>query len=278
MSITVVARKDFEDAVRSRWLLGLSALFVLLVSGVAWLSRPASGGTASTSALLNSQLIRTVLVTVLIPLIALVVSYRSIVGERETGSLKLMLSLPHSRLDVVFGKVLGRVGAMAVPIGIGFVLPVVIAAAGPFQLAFAQFVGFVALVIVLAAAFVGIAVGFSAAVGSNRLAIGSAVGVYFVFVPLWRILQLPLQLYLGTNGIPEWLPLTGRELFRLLQVINPTGSFKIVAGEFLQGTLFAAGAEAGVSLSGEISALSMLAVWIIGPPTLGLLRFESEDL
>ncbi|MFB6193990.1 MAG: ABC transporter permease, partial [Halobaculum sp.] len=236
MSVEVVARKDFEDAVRSRWLLGLSAVFVLLVSATVWfLGR---SGEITTTGLVNFVFIKDAMVTTLIPLIALVIAYGAVVGERESGSLKLLLSLPHSRSDVVFGKVLGRTGAIAVPVAAGFLIPGLIGALGPLQFRPGTYLGFILLVVVLSAAFVGIAVGFSAAVASNRLAIAGAIGIYFLFVPLWGAIQLPLQLYLGVGGAPGWLPISGQELLRALRILNPTGSFKILANEFVNGTLF----------------------------------------
>ncbi|QZY00701.1 ABC transporter permease subunit [Halobaculum rubrum] len=282
MSLEAVARKDFQDAVRSRWLLGLTAFFVLLVSVVVYLVRPGEGQTLSTSALLGSVFIRDALVTTLIPLIALVVSYNAVVGERESGSLKLLLALPHSRGDVVFGKVAGRAGAIAVPVSVGFLLPGLVAAIGPLSLRPFTFVGYILLTLLLSAAFVAIAVGFSAAVASNRLAIGGAVGLYFLFVPLWGAIQFPLQLYLGTGG-PDWLPISGSSLLEFLRLVNPTGSFKIVSGEFVNGVLFAAG-QAGTEAAGryatqmEIAAFAMLGAWLLVPPLLGLWRFEGADL
>ncbi len=278
MSVEAVARKDFEDAVRSRWLLALSALFVGLVSLAVYFVRPAAGETASSNAVVNFILIKDGLVTTLIPLIALVVAYGAVVGERESGSLKLLLSLPHSRADVVFGKVIGRAGAIAAPVFIGFLLPgflLIIAPRITFRPGF--YIGYTLLTALLAATFVAIAVGFSAAMSSQRLAIGGAVGIYFLFVPLWGVIQFPLQLYLGLGGGPDWLPIEGSELFDFLQLLNPTGSFKIVVNAFMAGSLFS-NAEGIRSVEMQLAAFSMLAAWLIVPPLLGLWRFEEADL
>jgi ABC-2 type transport system permease protein len=278
VSWQAVARKDFEDAVRSRWLLGLSVLFVLLVSIAVYLVRPAPDQTASSNVLVNHFLVKDGLVTTLIPLIALVMAYGSVVGERESGSLKLLLSLPHSRADVVFGKVFGRSGAIAAAIGIGFLLPGVLLLVLPrlnFRPGF--YVGYVVLTVLLATVFVAIAVGFSAAMNSQRLAIGGAIGIYFVFIPLWGVIQFPLQIALQLGGgTPAWLPLTGQEVFQTLQLLNPNGSFKIVVNSFMSGQLYSAGARNPVRL--QVAATLMLIVWILLPPLLGLLRFESVDL
>jgi ABC-2 type transport system permease protein len=274
MSWQAIARKDFEDAVRSRWVLGLSVLFVLLVAAAAYITRPAGGGTASSNAVLNSLVVRDALVTTLVPLIALVSAYGSVVGERSSGSLKLLLALPHSRADVVFGKVLGRAGAIAVPIAVGFLLPAVALLVAPgIQFEAASYFGFTLLVALLGVVFVAIAVGFSAAMSSTRLAVAGAVGVYFLFVPLWGAVRFPIQLYFGLSGGPSWLPVSGQQFVQFLTLLNPTGSFKTISGAFLNGSLFTGG-EARI----HVAAAAMLLAWLLVPPLLGLLRFESEDL
>ncbi|MFB6304779.1 MAG: ABC transporter permease [Haloferacaceae archaeon] len=275
MSWRAVARKDFQDAVRSRWLVGLAALFVVLVSVAVYLSYLfRGGGTVASTDILRSGFVQDGVATGFIPLVSLVVAYNAVVGERESGSLKLLLALPHSRSDVVFGKVIGRAAAVAVAILAGFLVPaVVLLGLGEvvFQaVAYVQYAVFSAL---LGVAFVSIAVGFSASTSSHRLAIAGAIGIFFLFVVLLGAIQLPLQFYLSLNGTPEWLPLTGTELLRTIRLVNPTGSFKIITNGFLGGRLFT-----GDGARLQVSALLMLLVWTLLPPLLGLLRFEAADL
>lgn len=270
MSWQVVARKDFQDAIRSRWVLGLTALFVFLVSAAAYLVRPAPGQTASSDVILS--MVSGPVVTTLVPLIALIVAYNAVTGERETGSIKLLLSLPHSRLDLVVGKVVGRSLALAVPIVVGFIVPALILAIGPFEFAPGTYLGYTLMVALFGSVFVAIAVGFSAAMPSQRLALAGAIALYFVFVPLWGALQFPLQLSL-MGGTPGWLPLTAGQTMDLFRVINPNAGFKLLSNAFLAGELFA-----GERASLQLSALSMLAFWSLAPPLAGYLVFEREDL
>ena len=273
MSWRAVAWKDFEDAVRSYWLWGLSALFVLVVTGSAFVLGDATQGTVSSSAVVGA--LNGFFVTSLVPLIAVVMGYRAVVGEHESGSLKLLLSLPHSRADVVFGKVVGRAGAVAVPIAVGFLLPLVVFVATGVTVEFGRYVGFTALVALLGTVFVSLAVGVSAAATTGRRAIAGVVALYFLLVPLWGAVQLPLRFML-LGGYPSWLswlPLTPPELLRLLRLLNPTGSFKVVSGAFLGGELFT-----GSSWELKVAAASMLAAWLLVPPLAGLLRFEVRDL
>lgn len=270
MSVVAVAKKDFQDAIRSRWLLGLTALFILLVSLMAYIVRPAPGQQASANALLD--LVNQFFAMTLIPLIALIIAYNAISGERESGSLKLLLSLPHSRADVVFGKVIGRSAALAVPIIVGFVLPAIILAIGPFTLDVTTYLGYTLLVCFLGTVFVAIAVGFSAAVESQRVAIAGAIFLYFLFVPLWGAIQFPLQLWL-MGGTPGWLPLEPDQLMRMLQILNPRESFNIISTALLADQLYQ-----GDGARLQVSSTMMMLSWILVPPLLGLLKFDQDDL
>lgn len=282
MSVEAVARKDFRDAVRSRWLLALTALFVVIATAFMLIGAQFLSSTDaqqfSTSSILGFM--NGGFTTWLVPLIALVVAYSAVVGERESGSLKLLLSLPHSRADVVAGKVIGRTAAVGVPLFVGFLLPALVAALGPLQFAPLDYLGYLLLMVVLAAVYVAIAVGCSAATGSSTVAVAAAVGVYFLFTVVFGGINSALPLLLGLNGGPSWLPLTVGELQTLLQVLNPTGAFKIVSREFLSGTLFAppSAGRQRFQQTTEVAAILMLGVWTVGPPLAGLARFERTDL
>ena len=54
------------------------------------------------------------LVIYLVPLIALVLGYDAIVGEKERGSLELLLSMPITRFEILLGKFSGLAAALAV--------------------------------------------------------------------------------------------------------------------------------------------------------------------
>lgn len=278
MSWQAIAQKDFEDSVRSYLLWSLTALFLVLVS-LAVLILGYVTGNATSSAIINA--LNGVLVTTLVPLIALVVAYGAVVGERESGSLKILLSLPHSRADVVLGKVLGRSAAMALPIFVGFLLPGLALLLTPTQFDLLRYVGYILFVVGLATVFVAIATGISAAASSQRRAIAGVIGFYFLFVPLWVVVQSPLQIYLTliNPGALDAVPISPKDLLLSLRLFNPTGSFKMLVGAFLNGALFAPAPPQNVKPRGvQLSALAMLLLWTFAPPLLGLLRFEERDL
>lgn len=123
--IRIVAGKEFGDCLRSRWLLLGSLLFAILGLAV-FFGTAAIGGTLKYQPLVtvvNSLLSLTVF---LLPLLAVLLAYDAFVGEREGGTLLLMLTYPIGRVEWLLGKAIGQGGALLAVLTLGFaVLPVV---------------------------------------------------------------------------------------------------------------------------------------------------------
>ena len=117
--VRVIAVKEFRDRIRNRWLLAVALIFSLFALAIAYFGSAQQGevgfhGIDVTVACLVS------LVTYLVPLIALILGYDSIVGEKERGSLQLLLSMPITRFEILLGKYLGLSAALASSTAIGF--------------------------------------------------------------------------------------------------------------------------------------------------------------
>ncbi|MBP1922609.1 ABC-2 type transport system permease protein [Halorubrum alkaliphilum] len=271
MSLVAVANKDFQDTVRSRGMVILVALFSLLVSLFAYLVRPQGDAQQFATELLLSQLVGPVLVTGLIPLVGIVVGYNAVSGERDSGSLKLLLSLPHSRADVVFGKVIGRGAALALAVLAGFLLPALVLIVVPVTFNAGSFLGYTVFAAVLGVVFVAIAVGCSAAMATQQRALIAGIAVYAVFVLLWGLLTG--QVVDALDGVIAALPLSIEQVRTFLDVANPTTGIEELANGFLGGQLFT-----GERVNQQISAAAMLVFWTLAPPLLGLLKFDRDDL
>ena len=271
MSLRAVARKDFHDTVRSRGMVALVGLFSLLVALFAYVVRPQGAAGQFATELLLSAFVGPVLVTGLVPLVGVVVGYNAVSGERESGSLKLLLSLPHSRADVVFGKVLGRSAALTVAVFAGFLLPATVLVATPVPFNAGSFLGYTVFAAVLGAVFVSIAVGCSAALATRQRALIAGIGIYVGFVLLWGFFTGRV---LGAfQGPIETLPVTVTSVRAFLDVANPTTGVEVLANGFLADQLFA-----GDAVNRQVSAVSMLVFWALAPPLVGLLVFDRADL
>ncbi|MFC5971967.1 ABC transporter permease subunit [Halomarina salina] len=258
-----VARKDFNDALRSRRLLTLVVAFVLFVVGTEYLLVEVLGGdVTSADALVGSLVGPTV---VLVPLIGLVTGYRSIAGERETGSHKLLLSLPHSRRDVVLGKLLGRSLVVGVAIVAGFVAGGLLAFGliGGYEVT--PFVLYFLVTLLYATAFVALGVGISAVTGSTSVAVMASFGAFVLFQFLW--------LFVVGLVRTELFPNASAAVFEVTLRLSPLISYGVSLDAFVMG-----GAGGPEFYQGGWFALFVLVCWVVVPPALGYLRFRSVDL
>ncbi|ELZ54698.1 MULTISPECIES: ABC transporter permease [Halorubrum] len=271
MSLPAVARKDLRETVQSRGMIALIALFSLLVSLLAFFVRPTAQNEQFATEVLLSVFVGPVLVTYLVPLVGVVVGYSAVSGERESGSLKLLLSLPHSRADVVFGKVVGRGAALSLAVFAGFLLPAAVLIVAPVTFNAGAFLGYTVFAAALGVVFVAISVGCSAASSTQLRALIASIGVYVLFVLLWSLVTG--RLLDAAGPVVDALPASAAQIQVFLRVSNPTTAIEVLSREFLAGRLFA-----GETTNRQLSAAAMLVFWTVAPPLAGLLKFDADDL
>lgn len=300
MTWQAVARKDFRDAVRSWWLWGLTGLFVVfftlpayfIAEGIGQIAAE-QGGEASSDVLIN---VLAELNAFFIPIIAIVIAYASIAGERESGSLKLLLSLPHSRLDVVVGKLLGRGGVIVIPVLVGFVCAALVFAITPVTFNVGTYAAFTLLTALLGLIFVAIAVGISAAARSGRQAMVGTVSVYVLFTLFWSRFAEGMVSLLDEYTDIASATLVHAQLF--VELLNPASSYESLAvaltvedplaarantlvGLFDQPLLVQVYAEMLDPLPAYFSnpaVVVLFLVWLVLPPAIGYRLFREEDL
>ncbi|WP_135821624.1 ABC transporter permease subunit [Halostella litorea] len=289
MSVGVVARKDFEDALRSRMLWSLTGLLVLLV-GIAYVAVWNWGHDTAAEEMVGLLALP---LQVLVPISALIVGYMSVVGERRSGSIKLLLGLPPTRGDVVLGKLVGRSGVLAAAVLTAFAVAVALSLALFGALPLAALGGLLLATLLLGFAFVGIAVGVSAASASRGRAMAATVGTYIVFIGFWKLLTAGVY-YLLNDSAPT-LPIEGGYL--LLERLNPMQAFAVVATELSGVDVFpvlfqygvgipsVASSDLSAAVAGDLpfylepwSAVAVLVAWFAVPMTVGYLRFRTADL
>ncbi|OLZ42365.1 ABC transporter [Natrinema saccharevitans] len=284
MSTITVAKKDFRDAVRSRLLIGLTVLFALFTVGGAALASWASGlfseggGDSTVGLILALQ----TPAGFLVPVIALIVGYGAIAGERESGSLKFLLGLPHRRRDVVLGKVLGRTGVVAVSILIGFAVGLVGLVAFVGEVSPVDYLAFTLVTVGFGFVYVCLGVGISAMTRSTTKAAVGAIGLVVLFWFLWGTITQGLLYALEGEFLPETFP----GWYLALNAIPPDAAYGSAIGAVLgesgfttSGSLESQGLVESVPLVAEPwFGFVILAVWALLPLAFGLWRFERADL
>lgn len=297
MSWEAVARKDFEDAIRSRWLWALSVVFVGVFSipaiarfyfGAEPQSTQAASGVVNVFVFFMKEG-----TSILVPLIAIVVAYAAITRERESGTMKLLLSLPHTRDDVVIGKVLGRSAVIAAPILAGFLVAGIVLLPAADAFAAMAFVQFALLTALLGVIFVGFAVGLSAAANSNQQAIVGAVGSYMFFSFFWNTAANRIA-----DGVKDLLALstgTRYQVALLLKLLNPIQAYKTLVDSLFFSALAARKQMFGFLIFGDPAAAKALGdslpliftdpfvvgymlLWFVVPVAAGIWVFRAVDL
>jgi ABC-2 type transport system permease protein len=207
-----VARKDIADAGRS-WLLYALAATFLAFMGLGAATPPIQFSSASAEMAerlppLGVALAIDIMITpleALVPLTALVVGYRSIIGEQEQRSLQVLLGLPVTRRDLFVGKLVGRSVVVVGTMLVGFVGAAVVIAGWYETFEVWMFLEFVGLTVFLAVVSTAIAVGISGFARSRARAMGGAIVTFATFTFFWQ--ALPASIHYLQKG--EIAPQTG---------------------------------------------------------------------
>lgn len=269
-----IARKEFADALRSRMIWGivgiiavmssLSAGISLLVPDVEGGAEMAIGGASQFAGLL-------------VPIMALIAAYLAIAGERESGSLKVILGLPPSRGEVLLGKFLGRSGVVAIGLSLGFAVSGVVTVILYGGLPVVAFVGTTALTVLLGVSFVGIAIGISAVTATRARAMTLAITAYLGLTLLWDL--APNAVHLLVTGempggvVPGW--------FLFVQGLSPTGAYNGLVQRLLFGGGTAVEARIGGTAPRYLDPavfLGILFAWTAVPLLVGYYGFRRADL
>lgn len=279
MSWLPIAKKDFRDALRSRALLGLTGLFVLFAAGFTYLfgAIPGMFGGSESPSTVALILGLQSAGAFLVPLVALVIGYKSVVGERDSGTLNLLLGLPHTRFDVVLGKLVGRTAVVGVSILVGFAAGAVVALVFYDSFAVVPFIVFTLATIACALVFVAIAVGFSAAIRSTGRALYGAVGLFVLFEFVWSFIPLLIRYVLNGFTLPSLSTMPNWAWF--LTLLNPLQAYTYATKAVIpELPTITDGLSTLPFYLQEWFGFVILAVWLIVPIGLGYRRFNRTDL
>lgn len=221
--IVTLGAKEFRDRIRNRWVLAVALVFTVFSLVITYFGGAQQGQVGPQSIEFTIASLVS-LVIYLIPLIALLLGFDAIVGERERGSLDLLLSLPLTRLELLLGKFFGLALALTLSTIAGFALDA--------MLLFRQFGwpglyhygGFVLSSVLLGMSFLSLALLLSVVSRDRTRASGLAIALWFGFVLVFDLLLLGLLVAsggeFGGQALAYVLLLNPADIFRILNVFS----------------------------------------------------------
>ena len=272
--IWILALKELRDGLRNRW---IAAAIILLATLAIVLSLMGSAPTGSVkvSALDITVINLASLSVYLIPLIALMLSFDALVGEFERGTMLLLLTYPVTRWQVIMGKFVGHVLILFIAIFAGYgsaFFFMAVMGDGSIDGWQAYFMMMTSSLL-LGSVFIALGYFVSVIVKERATAIGSAIGLWLVFVVLYDLILFGALLLDKQQVI-------GQKLFSTLMLISPTDSYRILNLSMFDGVSQSAGIPGLASNAGMSSGLllGVILTWIIIPLVATLYIFQKREL
>lgn len=274
-NMVLIAGKEIQEALRNRWVLAATVLLAALALTLTFLGSAPTGsvGVRPLDVVIVSLSSLTIF---LLPLVALLISHDAIVGERERGTLLLLLSYPVSRKQVLFGKFAGHLAILAFATVLGYgAAALALAATGASidWVSWRAFGGLIASSILLGAIFIAIGYLVSALVGERATAAGIAIGVWLLLVVLYDMALLALLV------VDQGRMISAGVLNGLL-LLNPTDVYRLwnLAGTETVGAFSGMAGLAETVPLGAPVLLAALVLWTLVPLALAILAFSRREL
>jgi Cu-processing system permease protein len=271
-----VAGLEIKMGLRNRWVLATTLLMTALALSISLLGS-APIGAVKVDSLTLSVVSMASLTIFLVPLMALLLSFDSIVGEVEQGTMLLMLSYPVTRGEVVLGKFIGQAAIITFATLVGFgsagLASALTSDIAPDAASWGALGQLIASASLLGSAFVALGLFCSVMVSQKGAAAGLAVSLWLFFVIVFDLVLLGSL----TAGLDSAL---STEVFNMILMINPADVFRMINMSDLAGSGMISGmteATAGAGVTPE-TLWTSLSLWILIPLGLSVFRFNRRDL
>ncbi|MEM2168638.1 MAG: ABC transporter permease subunit [Candidatus Bathyarchaeia archaeon] len=239
-SASIIASKEFSDIIRSKRFIILLSIFVLLmIAAVTSTYISATQGIATPTAMPRRFLLSvasslTGMMAYFAPILGIVLGVDAISGEREKGTLKMVLAQPVFRDTFINGKFLGTIAAISLAVCVAFLVNVggSIIALGitPTDDDAARLLLFLIISIIYAIAYYGIAILISTVSKRTTISVIASIMIWAVFTFILPIIATmvafsiaPIRIQPGQNVTitPELI----REFRRRMAVTETVNMF-----------------------------------------------------
>jgi ABC-type transport system involved in multi-copper enzyme maturation permease subunit len=279
-AIYTIAKKEFMDNIRNKWIIVLTIIFIILTIASSYLAGGQAGGKEMFGGMEETVVSLLSISAMLIPLIAIMLGFSTIAGEAEKGALSVVLSYPIRRGEVLLGKLLGLGSVLAVTPLIGFGLGGAVIAATVGAEEGLAYIAFIALAIILGLMYLSLVIFISALCRTRVRAIAGGV-VLFFWAMIYGVIIMGVFIATGGNyqelmsptgmaNLPDW--------FWASVVLSPNDTNQMAvmrAFDLEQAMGFSIEAPDWLSMN---FLLVVQLVWIIVPLILAYYFFKKRDI
>jgi len=271
--ITIIAKKEFMDNVRNKWLIVVTAILLLMTIAS---SIAAGGGEIGEMEATVTTLIT--LSSMFLPIIGIMLGYGAITGEVESGALSVVLSYPVKRIDVILGKFLGLSCVIFASVLSGFGIAGIVISLATSATQWKGYLLFMLLAMLLGMLYVSLSLFFSAILKRRSTSLGAGIFIFFwgmIIGTIWIGIYAAtggsiVDLYAGKASFPEWF---WYELFLSPQDGNQTATLLAFGIKKIMG--ISLDMPSWVNL-GSIVASQL--IWTITPLLLAVWFFKRRDV
>ena len=209
-AVYTIAKKEFLDHIRNRWIILLTVLLFILVIVFSYLAGGQTGGTNVFGNMQNTVFGLLSISGILIPLIAIILGFSTISGEAESGALYIVLSYPVTRFEVLIGKLLGLGSVIVVAVLVGFGFGGILISVTAGGESWIGYLGFMGLTILLGLIFLNMSICISAYCKRRVTSIGGGLLVFFWGMIIGSVFLGVLygngynMTAFQTGAIPDW--------------------------------------------------------------------------
>ena len=273
--VWIITGKEVRDSLRNRWVLAATVLLAALALSLGFLGSTPTGS-VKVDPLTVTVVSLSSLSIFLIPLIAMLLSYDSLIGEIERGTMALLLSYPVSRVQILAGKFIGHIIILTLATAAGYGLAGIalqLANGGIDIAAWKPFALLIAASVVLGAAFLAMGYVISAKVKERGTAAGVAIGVWLFFVVIFDMTLL------GVLVADSEQTITAPVVEGIL-LLNPADIYRLLNLTGYENTAMYAG-MAGLSEQISLTVPVLLAaqvLWVFVPLVLAAWIFGRRQI
>jgi ABC-type transport system involved in multi-copper enzyme maturation permease subunit len=273
-SIYTIAKKEFSDNARNKWIASLIAIFLVLAIAASFMAGHGKVGEmgATVSALLSIS-------SMLVPVISIMLGYATISGEAESGALSVVLASPIRRIEVIFGKFLGLGAVICFSILVGFGVSGLIIAGTTGHAQWGAYLVFILLTMLLGMLYLSLSICFSSLLKRKVTSLAAGVLIFFMGMIMAMIMMGALMATGGsieafiagdTSSIPDW--------FWFEVFLSPQDG-NAAAAMLAFGTNDFLGYEMNLPPWINLGTLALVQLlWTMVPLILACLRFETRDI